>query len=77
MSKRPKAKKSVAAKKSSGTKAARKPAAKPSAKAAARPAQRKSVTSRTSAVASAPPVESYQPRPIEGVGWKPFRYPPE
>jgi len=63
--------------------------AKQSAKKAAKPAvqSKKPVpTSPTSAkkpapskpaAPAAPNVQPYTPGPIQGIGWKPFRYPPE
>ncbi|HUM17859.1 MAG TPA: hypothetical protein VL086_19370 [Candidatus Nitrosotalea sp.] len=47
--------------------------AKPAAKPASRKAAAKAPASKP-AVAAAPKVASYTPKPIEGIGWAPFRY---
>lgn len=47
------------------------------AKAAARPASRKAAAKAQAAkpaASAAPKVASYTPKPIEGIGWAPFRY---
>ena len=62
-------KKKTAAKKASAKKPAPKKAAKPAAKKpSAKPAAKPAV-----AETSRPQV--YSPKPIEGLGWQPFRYP--
>ncbi|PYM15830.1 MAG: hypothetical protein DMD81_14000 [Candidatus Rokuibacteriota bacterium] len=65
-------KKRAAAKKPASSGKARKPAAK----ATPRSSAGKAAAARPAAE-PARPVERYQPRQIEGIGWKPFRYPPE
>jgi hypothetical protein len=47
--------------------------AKPAGKPAARKAAAKAPASRAS-VSAAPKAASYTPKPIEGIGWAPFRY---
>jgi len=49
--------------------------AKPAAKPASRKAAAKAPSARR-AVSAAPKVASYTPKPIEGIGWAPFRYSP-
>ena len=62
-------KKKTAAKKVSAKKPAAKKAAKPAAKkSSAKPAAKP-------AVAAVPRPQVYSPKPIEGLGWQPFRYP--
>jgi len=53
--------------KTGAARAKAKPAKKPAAKAPARTAAKK-------AAAPAPPPTPYTPKPIEGIGWAPFRY---
>ena len=61
--------KKTAAKKASPKKPVAKKAAKPAAKkSSAKPAAR-------SAAAEPPRTQVYSPKPIEGLGWQPFRYP--
>ena len=47
--------------------------AKPQSKPAARKAAAKAPAARTT-VAAAPKAVPYTPKPIEGIGWAPFRY---
>ncbi len=74
-------KRTTTAKKSARTKPAAKarPAAKASAKKTAS-AARKALAKRQTGPAE-PAIDRsaarYTPSPIEGVGWKPFRYPPQ
>jgi hypothetical protein len=64
-------KKKPAAKKATTTK---KPAAKSAA--AKKPAVKKGAPSPAVADAQAPRRDTYTPRPVQGIGWAPFRYPP-
>lgn len=58
--------------KPAGKPAARKAAAKAPAKVAAKPR----VAASPPRVAASPKVAPYTPKPIEGIGWAPFRYSP-
>ncbi|MGH7299962.1 MAG: hypothetical protein ACREK9_09770 [Candidatus Rokuibacteriota bacterium] len=59
--------KKASRKKTSPARARTKPAKKPAAKAPAR-------TTAAKAAAPAPRPTPYTPKPIEGMGWAPFRY---
>ena len=51
------------------------PAARPKAKPAGKPAARKAAAKVPGASAAGPPKAAiYAPKPIEGIGWAPFRY---
>ena len=55
------------------------PAARAKAKPAGKPAARKAAAKAPAAkprVAASPKVAPYTPKPIEGIGWAPFRYSP-
>jgi hypothetical protein len=42
-----------------------------------RPAPKKDAPSPASAVSEAPRRATYTPPPVQGIGWAPFRYPPQ
>ena len=55
------------------------PASRAKAKPAGKPAARKAAAKAPAAkprVAASPKVAPYTPKPIEGIGWAPFRYSP-
>ena len=55
------------------------PAPRAKAKPAGKPAARKAAAKAPAAkprVAASPKVAPYTPKPIEGIGWAPFRYSP-
>jgi hypothetical protein len=54
--------------------AAKKPAAKPTAE---KPAEKKTAPATSVVVADAPRRATYTPQPVQGIGWAPFRYPPQ
>jgi predicted flap endonuclease-1-like 5' DNA nuclease len=64
------------AKKSPAAKKKAKPAVKAAAKKAAKPAPKARAATKPAVRAAAKPNEgAYTPRPIQGIGWAPFRYP--
>lgn len=69
-------------KKKAGATAARKPAAAKKKPAAKRAAPKKAAR-KPKAAAPAPRAEArsragtYMPQPVQGIGWAPFRYPPQ